>query len=49
MSHILLPLTREKQIGVIAKRPIATAAWKPEDQQEGPGSNPTPNAWPPWA
>ncbi len=31
----VLPHAREKQIGVIAKRPIANAAWKPEDQQPG--------------
>jgi aryl-alcohol dehydrogenase-like predicted oxidoreductase len=31
----VLPKTRENQIGVLAKRPIANAAWKALDEQQG--------------
>ncbi len=31
----VLPTTRKQNIGVIAKRPVANACWKPADQQPG--------------
>ena len=31
----VLPACRERDLGVIAKRPIANAAWKDTDQQQG--------------
>jgi aryl-alcohol dehydrogenase-like predicted oxidoreductase len=31
----VLPVTREKNVGVLAKRPIANAAWKPIETQPG--------------
>lgn len=31
----LLPVAREHNVGVIAKRPIANAAWKPQSEQPG--------------
>lgn len=33
--HGVLPLTRERNLGVIAKRPIANAAWRSPQQQQG--------------
>jgi aryl-alcohol dehydrogenase-like predicted oxidoreductase len=32
---MVLPVTREKNVGVLAKRPIANAAWKPIETQPG--------------
>jgi hypothetical protein len=33
--ELLLPITREKHIGVIAKRPIANAAWRDAEEPNG--------------
>lgn len=32
---LILPVTQQHNVGVIAKRPIANAAWKPQSQQRG--------------
>ena len=32
---LVLPVTRQKSVGVLAKRPIANAAWKPLNSQPG--------------